>query len=146
MQHRSPPSSSPPIIHNFRCRNNCHKHALFVQPAQTRLSFDICLMLSPGTAAGHRKQRTGKTVAAWVTSDSSSCYGSVSPSMVFRCWAQISLVTPKANQLVHSNEAGETLSKNNLTVSVDVCVCVCKHWKIFLTSENSDSFWMWIQQ
>lgn len=42
----------------------CHEHALFVQPAQTLLSFDIWLMLSRGTAAGYRKQRTGRTVAA----------------------------------------------------------------------------------
>lgn len=34
-----------------------------MQPAQTRLSFKIWLMLSRRTAAGHRKQRTGKT---WV--------------------------------------------------------------------------------
>lgn len=36
--------------------DNCHKHALFVQLAQTRLSFDIWLMLSRGTAAGCRKE------------------------------------------------------------------------------------------
>lgn len=67
------------IIHNFWCRNNCHRHALSVQLLQTHLSFDIWLMLSRGTAAGHRKQRTGKTVAAWVVSDSSSCCASISP-------------------------------------------------------------------
>lgn len=67
------------IIHNFWCRNNCHRHALSVQLVQTHLSFDIWLMLSRGTAAGHRKQRTGKTVAAWVVSDSSSCCASISP-------------------------------------------------------------------
>lgn len=51
--------------------DNCHKHALFVQLAQTRLSFDIWLVLSRGTAAGCRKESAGKTVA--VSADGSAC-------------------------------------------------------------------------
>lgn len=42
-----------------------------MQLAQTRLSFDIWLMLRRGTAAGCRKERAGKTVA--VSADSSAC-------------------------------------------------------------------------
>lgn len=51
--------------------DNCHKHALFVQLAQTRLSFDIWLVLSRGTAAGCRKESAGKTVT--VSADGSAC-------------------------------------------------------------------------
>lgn len=143
MQRCQPPPSSPPIIHNFRCRSNCHKHALFVQPAQTRLPFDIWLMLSRGTAAGHRKQRTGKTVAAWIVSDSSSCFASISP---FRIWvfslfpaAQNSLTTPNANQhVVHSLEkfsAGENFNSGDTSSELSY---ICMH----MLNDFVD-FWIW---
>lgn len=91
-----------PSIHNFRCRTDCHQHALFVQPAQTHLSFDIWLMLSRGTAAGHRKQRTGKTVAAWVVSDSSSCCASISTFGILVFFFFFSLFSCGSNLFDHS--------------------------------------------
>lgn len=65
--------------------DNCHKHALFVQLAQTRLSFDIWLVLSRGTAAGCRKESAGKTVAE--SADSSACCACSREVLVSFCTA-----------------------------------------------------------
>ena len=75
-----------------------------LQPAQTRLSFDIWLMLSRGTAAGHRKQSTGKTVTAWVVSDSSSCCATIGP---FRIWVSF-LSFPADRKLSSHTECKST--------------------------------------
>ncbi|MED6244558.1 hypothetical protein ATANTOWER_016012 [Ataeniobius toweri] len=76
-------SSHSLVTQKFGCRRNCHKHALFVQPAQTHLSFDIWLMLSRGTAAGTGYGEEGRLELYEFFSDSSSCCVSITPCGIF---------------------------------------------------------------
>lgn len=130
----------PPIIPNFRWRSNCHKHALSVQLAQTRLSFDIWLMLSRGTAAGHRKQRTGKMVAVRVVSDSSACCACISPFRVSLSFGWPKTLWPHQMQIkllfIHQESFERVKMENQVTAPVSLpasSVCIC--WKFLLTLE-----------